>query len=296
MEVMHLFLIAGISVWSTLAGSFDINTLEKPQLSGPSVALEGSVVEYFCEMPSLPPDVSVILTLYLKRNMNKAIGEHTVNFGENGTFPLFVTKRLDGQLICEASGNNNTQIEKTFSNSLELKVISPVEGASITLHPSTDDLWEGQSLTLYCNITKGTHVSYDWLVNGKSVHTGSSLTIQSLSVQHTGDYQCVASNQVNDTMVFNSSSDVKSVQVKEYMSKPEISMDVMKIEVGIFISVKCQSDKGTQPKTFSLFNDKKVINTKTTEGLQVDFNVSIELNKDMGGVQCNASNEGTDAK
>nr|XP_055040092.1 synaptogyrin-2b isoform X2 [Misgurnus anguillicaudatus] len=291
MEVMHLFLI-GISVWSTLAGAFDINILEKPQLFGPSRALEGSIVEYFCEVPMIPPDVSVLLTLYMERNMNKLIGEHTVNYGENVTFPVRVTKAYDGQFICEASGNNNTLIGKTFSNSLELKVISPVDGASITSHPSTDDLWEGQSLTLYCNITKGTHVSYDWLVNGKSVHTGSSLTIQSLSVQHTGDYQCVASNQVNDTMVFNSSSDVTSVWVKEYISKPEISMDVMKIGVGIFIILKCRSDKGTQPKTFSLFNDTKVINTKTTEGLQVDFNVSIELNRDMGWVRCNASNDG----
>ncbi|XP_065115304.1 cell adhesion molecule CEACAM1 [Paramisgurnus dabryanus] len=290
MKAMHLFLI-GISVWSAMAGAFDNNTLEKPQLSGPSRALEGSIVEYFCKMPSIPPGLSVLLTLY-ERNMNKFIGEYTVNHGQSAKFTLVISKAHDGHLICEASGNNNTQIEKTFSNSLELKVISPVEGASITSHPSTDDLWEGQSLTLYCNITKGTHVSYDWLVNGKSVHTGSSLTIQSLSVQQTGDYQCVASNKLNNKKIYKSSSNVTFVWVKEYMSKPEISIDVMKIGVGIFIIVKCRSDKGTPTKTFSLFNDREVINTKTTEGLQVDFNVSIELNRDMGWVRCNASNDG----
>lgn len=93
----------------------------------------------------------------------------------------------------------------------------PVEGAVMVSDASTDDVWEGQSLTLRCNITKGTHVSYDWLQNGTPLHTGhhaSTLTIHFLSARHTGDYQCVASNPLNDTTVFNSSSDVISVQVK----------------------------------------------------------------------------------
>lgn len=97
-------------------------------------------------------------------------------------------------------------------------VSAPVEGATIVSHPSSDDVWEGQTLTLQCNITKGTHVSYDWLQNGTPLHTGlhtSRLIIPSLSVRrHAGDYQCVASNRLNDTTVYNSTSNVMSVQVK----------------------------------------------------------------------------------
>lgn len=98
-----------------------------------------------------------------------------------------------------------------------LCVSAPVEGAMIVSHLSSDDLWVGRTLTLQCDITRGTHISYDWLKDGTPLHSSfrtSRLTIPSLSLHHTGDYQCVASNRLNDTTVYNSSSDVISVQVK----------------------------------------------------------------------------------
>ncbi|XP_057217767.1 B-cell receptor CD22 isoform X1 [Triplophysa rosa] len=292
MQTLLLILLAGFSVWCPVAGV----RLDKPHLSGPSAALEGSVEIFTCKMAWIPSNVSVVLKLYVERNLNKFISEHIVNYEEPAVFPLLVTEKHDGRLICEASGNNNTEIESTFSDSLDFQVISPVEGATIVSHPSSDDLWVGQTLTLRCDITRGTHVSYDWLQNGTPLHSGlraSRLTIPSLSVHHTGDYQCVASNRLNDTAVYNSSSDVMSVQVKEHVSKPEISLDVLKSAAGdLSVIVRCRCDTGTPLNTFSLLNDTNIIVTETTDRLQAFFTVSVQLNRDMGWVRCNASNHG----
>lgn len=75
-------------------------------------------------MPQIPSNMSVLLKLYEERNLNKVIGEHTINFEEPAIFPVLVSEKHDGRLICEASGSNNTEIESTFSDSLEFKVIS----------------------------------------------------------------------------------------------------------------------------------------------------------------------------
>ncbi|XP_056590475.1 cell adhesion molecule DSCAML1 isoform X2 [Triplophysa dalaica] len=287
-----LLILIGVSVWCPVAGV----RLDKPHLSGPSTALEGSVEDFTCKMPWTPTNVSVVLKLYAEGNLNKSIGYHTVLFEELAVFPLVVNEKHDGRLICEASGNNNTEIEHTFSDSLDLQVISPVEGATIVSHLSSNDLWVGRTLTLRCDITRGTHVSYDWLKDGSPLHSSlrtSRLTIPSLSLHHTGDYQCVASNRLNDTTVYNSSSDVISVQVKEHISKPEISLDVVKSAAGDLTAiVRCRCDTGTPLNTFSLLNDTDIIAVETTDRLQALFNVSIQLNRDMGWVRCNASNHG----
>ncbi|XP_051769166.1 hemicentin-1 isoform X2 [Ctenopharyngodon idella] len=296
MESMHVSLILiGISVLYPGTGS--LHKLDQPVLLGPSVATEGSVVEFYCEIPGKPATLSVLYELYLETNQSKVIGEHTSNSEEIAIFPLVITTQHDGRLICKASGHNNTDIESSFSVGLDLKVIIPVEGARIISHPSSNDIWEGQTLTLQCTKTKGTYVSYQWFRNEKPVEmaydrTDDTLIIHKLSARNTGQYMCVASNQYNDTAIFNS-SDGLFVQVKEYVSKPEISVDVVKLKDGGFKAViSCRSEKGTPLNTFSLLNNTDVIATETSDRTSVLFSVPVELNRYMGHVRCNASNEG----
>ncbi|ROL43741.1 Fc receptor-like protein 5 [Anabarilius grahami] len=296
MESMHVSLILiGIFVLYPRTGA--LLKLDKPVLFGPSVATEGSVVDFYCEIPGKPATLPVLYELYVETNQNKVIGGHSSLSGEIATFPLVINTQHDGQLICKASGNN-TDIESSFSEGLDLKVIVPVEGVTIISHPSSNNVWEGQTLTLQCKKTKGTYVFYNWFWNERPVEmaydrTDDTLIIHRLSARNTGHYMCVASNRFNDTMTFNSSSDVLSVQVKEYVSKPEISVDVVKLKDGGFKAIiSCRSEKGTPLNTFSLLNNTDIITTETSDSTSMLFSVPLELNRYMGHVSCNASNEG----
>ncbi len=89
----------------------------------------------------------------------------------------------------------------------------PVKELTIISHPFIENIWEGETLTLQCSKTKGTYVSYDWFRNDAPVQmpydrNNDTLTIHRVSAQNTGDYKCVASNQFNETTIFNSSIDV----------------------------------------------------------------------------------------
>ncbi|XP_056097757.1 Fc receptor-like protein 5 [Rhinichthys klamathensis goyatoka] len=221
------------------------------------------------------------------------IAEYSSLSGEIAAFPLFIKSRNDGRLVCKASRHNNTDIQSSLSQGLDLKVIVPVEDVTIAPHPASETVWEGQTLSLQCRESRGTYVSYEWLRNERPYDTtGDTLIIHRLSVQHTGNYTCVASNRFNDTMTF-SCSDVISVQVKEYVSKPEISLEVVKLgDAGFRAIVTCRSLKGSPLITFSLLNDTDVITKNTTEGTSAIFHVPVELNRVTGRVRCNASNEG----
>ncbi|XP_051532169.1 Fc receptor-like protein 5 isoform X2 [Myxocyprinus asiaticus] len=297
--ILTLILI-GSSISYPRTGAVGTYKLKNPVLIGPSTAMEYSYVTFFCAVPEIPEELGVSYTLYLyQANLKKNLGEYSALSGQEAVFNFPVTIAQDSVLICEASGHNNTDIESTLSNILRLKVISPVEKVSIISHPSTDDLWEGQNLMLHCNITKGTYVLYDWLRNGMEIQmpydrTADSLTIHRLSGQHTGNYTCVASNQYNNTMIFSAISDIIHVHVKEHLSKPEISLNIVKLAFGEFKAIiTCRSEKGTPPNTFRLLNNTKIIATETTHRTSAIFSVPIELNQNMGWVRCNASNEGS---
>ncbi|XP_051966981.1 Fc receptor-like protein 3 [Xyrauchen texanus] len=280
-----------------LIGAVGTYKLEKPVLIGPSTAIKDSYETFICGIPEIPVDVAVLYTLY-HANFEDNLGDYSALVGQEAVFLVKVTIAHDGAFSCEASGHNNTDIKSTISNKLNLKIIDPVENVSITSHPSSDDLWEGQNLLLQCIITKGTYVSYDWLRNGMKIpmpydRTADSLTIHRLSGQHTGTYTCVASNQYNSTMIFNISSGIIHVHVKEHLSKPAISLDIVKLDLGEFkANITCRSEKGTPPNTFRLVNNTKIIASETTHRTSATFSEPIELNQNMGWVRCNASNEG----
>ncbi|XP_073682398.1 uncharacterized protein [Garra rufa] len=297
MDSIHLTLILiGISVFFPRKGALE--KLDEPVLFGPSAALDGSFVDFYCEIPGKPLNLSVEYELYVEMNPGKVIGTLSSLSGQMATFPLKISTQHEGRLICKASGHNDTDIESSFSEGWDFRVIVPVEGVRIISHPSNKNIWEGQTLTLQCNKTKGTYVSYDWFWNDAPVQmpydsSDNTLIIHRVSAKNTGKYICVGSNQFNDTMIFNSSSDILTVDVKEYVSKPEISIEVVKLDDGGYKAViTCQSKKGTPLNTFSLLNYTDLMITETTDRTSVFFNVPIELNRYMGQMRCNASNEG----
>lgn len=111
------------SVFNTFSVADALQKLDKPVLFGPSAALENSVVDFSCEIPKKPSGLSVHYELYVESNLGKMIGEYSSLSGELATFSQYIRKKHDGRLICKASGHNNTDIESSFSDGWDFRVI-----------------------------------------------------------------------------------------------------------------------------------------------------------------------------
>ncbi|XP_043108826.1 uncharacterized protein si:dkey-93h22.7 isoform X2 [Puntigrus tetrazona] len=216
METWRLALIlTAISLSHPRTGALE--KLAEPDLTGPSSALAGSVVEFYCELPGKPVNLSVQYELYVESDPGRLIGEYSSLSENPATFFHVITQKHDGRIICKVSGHNNTDIESSFSKGLDFRVIVPVELESILSRLSLWSVWEGQTLTLQCKKSRGTYVSYDWFWNDAPVRTPydrneDTLTIHRVSEQNAGDYKCVASNH-NDTATFTSSANL-TVHIK----------------------------------------------------------------------------------
>ncbi|XP_047666094.1 low affinity immunoglobulin gamma Fc region receptor III-A isoform X2 [Tachysurus fulvidraco] len=169
----------------------------------------------------------------------------------------------------------------------------PVNGTHIISSPSSsEDFWEKDNLTLKCNIASGTYVSYEWFLNDSLIHNDSNvLHISSLSNKHNGKYVCVAKNYLNETFYYSSTSKERNVHVKEHLSKPEISIEVIKNTDGnISARVKCHVTKGSPPINFILFKNNHIVHAVTSPHMDALFTLPIALDQDMGTVYCQANN------
>ncbi|XP_030627686.1 Fc receptor-like protein 3 [Chanos chanos] len=293
MVPMFLFIMGFCTL---VPGSYALH-LSKPVLQGPSHAPEKSIIEYFCEVPDKPENLTILYELFTENNKDRPTGEYTSTHSEKANFPLKTKLSYEGPIVCKASGFNNSDIVPAYSNSIDFRIFYPVSEAIIS---SPEELWEGQDLILVCNITAGTHVSYNWRINNVAVgvpydRTVNTLTIKNVAVHDAGNYTCEASNRFNETETFTSQSNAKDIVVKEYLSKPEISFSIVKDET-ITAQVTCQSFKGTPPINFTLYNDSVVLSRETTDSLKHTFSVAISLNQYMGTVHCHVSNEGNEAQ
>ena len=92
----------------------------------------------------------------------------------------------------------------------------PVSGVSILSKPSPPVVSEGSSLTLYCEVQKGSNLSYTWYHNRLEVKapsvmyllSGNSLVVDKLTQRHAGSYTCTAWNYIGVKPRTSSSSDV----------------------------------------------------------------------------------------
>ncbi|XP_043108828.1 uncharacterized protein si:dkey-93h22.7 isoform X4 [Puntigrus tetrazona] len=124
METWRLALIlTAISLSHPRTGALE--KLAEPDLTGPSSALAGSVVEFYCELPGKPVNLSVQYELYVESDPGRLIGEYSSLSENPATFFHVITQKHDGRIICKVSGHNNTDIESSFSKGLDFRVIAP---------------------------------------------------------------------------------------------------------------------------------------------------------------------------
>ncbi|XP_062412149.1 Fc receptor-like protein 3 isoform X1 [Sardina pilchardus] len=169
----------------------------------------------------------------------------------------------------------------------------PVAGVYILSDPPSKEIFEGMTLRLVCNITKGSHVSYKWFFNGKPLGDATppnTLTIHNTTVNDSGGYVCIGSSTVNNISV-NLSNSSKTITIKEIVSVPSVSFTVVKESSGNFSArITCRSFRGTPPITFTLLNNSQKIGDNITKHLSLTFIVPIYLDQHMGTFICQAWN------
>ncbi|KAM3624175.1 uncharacterized protein V6R79_020294 [Siganus canaliculatus] len=218
----------------------------QPRLWGPSEALVTKFVEFYCELLIYPQNETILLQLYKDSNRVKPLAEYTSLDGEAASFPLIAKPRHEGDLVCVAKAQNNSNIEPTASFAHYLKVITKVQGAAIEIVTGSVEMFEGATLELNCTITDGNYVSYKWLLNNKDVHYNEHLMISRTTPADSGSYVCVATNSFNKTENFTAmslpvnitvkgqhspaviSEDSEDLSSSEVVSQPNISVNVLK--------------------------------------------------------------------
>ncbi|XP_066560620.1 Fc receptor-like protein 3 isoform X3 [Amia ocellicauda] len=268
------------------------SVLQKPTLTGPDAALLGINTYFQCVAPAIPETIVYVLW---RGNREEQVGiQKSVN-NEPARFTLPVTRRSNGNYSCEAKVEDSNTIRPQLSNSIQFKVIVPPVGTYIATDAKNDALvlFEGDQLTLHCEVVNGTHLSYDWFFNMQPVlhkFIRNRLLIDHVKTNQSGDYYCVARNQVNETNKYNTASNTVTVTIKVRVSKPDISYTVTKENLIYQAHILCKSVRGTPPVTFILVKFNRSLQNKSTEALNSTFTVQIALNQHMGDFHCRADN------
>ncbi|XP_071245815.1 Fc receptor-like protein 5 isoform X4 [Salvelinus alpinus] len=267
--------------------------LPSPILIGPDKAYLNSKVVFQCRSPGSPPPNTYEL---LKDGNHLVATSNDLQDDQSAMFFLKISVTSEGSYHCRVTAGGNMGL----SGTVRLQVVIPVSGTMVTSDPDPPILYEGLRLTLTCDVTKGSHLSYTWFYNRQEVTSsptspltplllwpvGNTLVVERVTTKHAGNYSCIAGTRMQTNSRFSSSREV-TVRIKVYLSVPQISFTISKEGLSYHGNVTCRSSRGTPPVTFYLFlDDKEVGSDVATESLVAWFPVAMVPGRDMGAVRC----------
>ncbi|XP_064857249.1 Fc receptor-like protein 5 isoform X3 [Oncorhynchus nerka] len=274
------------------------SSLPSPILIGPDKAYLNSKVVFQCRSPGSPPPNTYEL---LKDGNHLVATSNDLQDDQSATFFLKISVTSEGSYHCRVTAGGNMGL----SGTVRLQVVIPVSGTMVTSDPDPPILYEGLRLTLTCDVTKGSHLSYTWFYNRQEVTSsptspltplllwpvGNTLVVERVTAKHAGNYSCIAGTRMQTNSRFSSSREV-TVRVKAYLSVPQISFTISKEGSSYRSNVTCRSSRGTPPVTFYLFlDDKEVGSDVATESLVAWFPVAMVPGRDMGTVRCTVESD-----
>ncbi|XP_036803945.1 Fc receptor-like protein 5 isoform X1 [Oncorhynchus mykiss] len=274
------------------------SSLPSPILIGPDKAYLNSKVVFQCRSPGSPPPNTYEL---LKDGNHLVATSNDLQDDQSATFFLKISVTSEGSYHCRVTAGGNMGL----SGTVRLQVVIPVSGTMVTSDPDPPILYEGLRLTLTCDVTKGSHLSYTWFYNRQEVTSsptspltplllwpvGNTLVVERVTAKHAGNYSCIAGTRMQTNSRFSSSREV-TVRVKAYLSVPQISFTISKKGLSYRGNVTCRSSRGTPPVTFYLFlDDKEVGSDVATESLVAWFPVAMVPGRDMGTVRCTVESD-----
>ncbi|KAJ7416520.1 Fc receptor-like protein 4 [Willisornis vidua] len=179
-----------------------------PVLEGPSKPTEGSALNLNCiSTPSPLRPQAPLLHLFYRDGV--LVGGPQVS---SQLWLPAVGVSHSGNYTCEVRSEVGT-VRKSSSR-LRVSVRMPVANATITPGPPSLQVWVGDPVTLHCSVQVGSApVTFTWLWDGKEVSQGPLLALGNVELGHSGNYQCVATNQLDGHRVFQSLSPALNLTV-----------------------------------------------------------------------------------
>ncbi|XP_043570781.1 Fc receptor-like protein 5 isoform X5 [Chiloscyllium plagiosum] len=193
--------------------------LSNPTLQGPEKVKLNETETISCIASS--EKLSILYSLYRGKTL---VQVQNVSTSEPANFSVSFHSQTDGGTYkCKVESDDAMQTK--YSNSINIIVLAPVLGVSITSVPDPPVLKVHDKLTLNCLVKQGSGVTYQWYFNKQELLSNSSVKINqsSLVIDHVdlkdaGDYQCKANNQFNMT-TFSIASNSTEVIVKDLSVK-----------------------------------------------------------------------------
>ncbi|XP_041510774.1 carcinoembryonic antigen-related cell adhesion molecule 5-like isoform X2 [Microtus oregoni] len=208
---------------------------------------------------------------------------------DNSTLSIDPVKREDsGEYQCEVSN----PVSSERSDSIQLDIIEPVTTPFIQVGNTT--VKELDSVSLTCS-SNDTGISIHWLFNGQSLELtdrmklsldNSTLSIDPVKREDSGEYQCEVSNPVSSER-----SDSIYLAIIEPVTTPFIQVGNTTVKVLDSVSLNCSSNN-TGISIHWLFNGQSLELTDRMKLSLDNSTLSIDPVKreDSGEYQCEVSN------
>ncbi|GCC25245.1 hypothetical protein chiPu_0003653 [Chiloscyllium punctatum] len=266
--------------------------LSNPTLQGPEKVKLNETETISCIASS--EKLSILYSLYRGKTL---VQVQNISTSEPANFSVSFHSQTDGGTYkCKVESDDAMQTK--YSNSINIIVLAPVLGVSITSVPDPPVLKVHDKLTLNCLVKQGSGVTYQWYFNKQELLSNSSIKINqsSLVIDHvdlkdTGDYQCKANNQFNMT-TFSIASNSTEVIVKVPASNPDILADVNFVNKdGMYLTIRCLSHEGTLPIVYTLYKNTSFVSDYYAESHREGQFIVLESYTDkLGTFKCKATN------
>ncbi|MEQ2241217.1 hypothetical protein ILYODFUR_023102, partial [Ilyodon furcidens] len=164
------------------------------------------------------------------------------------------------------------------------EVYAPVS-PSVSVN-SSGDIFEGKPATLRCRSQANPPAYYTWYRKTKTsalqpVSEDSQLFLSSIQLSDSGDYCCVAKNQLGE-----SQSKYLNVDVKYAPKRADVSQSHREVVEGISVNLTCSSDGNPAPN-YSWYKDNQMM----LQGQQGVYQLTSVRSEDSGIYHCQAENQ-----
>uniref|UniRef100_A0A8C4Y8Q1 Platelet and endothelial cell adhesion molecule 1 n=1 Tax=Gopherus evgoodei TaxID=1825980 RepID=A0A8C4Y8Q1_9SAUR len=235
---------------------------------------EGDRIDIVCTTILARPYEIEILIQKDRRILNSTQGQNSV------TYSAIATVEHNGNYTCKVELG---RVSKTTSMNI---VVSELFAKPI-LTPSSTDLDENKSLSLWCHINGSPKANFSIVKrppeNGILLKTSSNITIQA-QVNDTGSYVCRA--EIKGII-----KESNPVQITVYEPVLSVANSSMEMVLGETLLLRCQSMFGTPPINYTLFRGNRLIDTITVyNNTYAEFRDRQTKLNNLREYRCEASN------
>ncbi|XP_054103329.2 Fc receptor-like protein 5 [Callithrix jacchus] len=253
--------------------------------SAENLNFEGAKATLHCEAQrgSLP-------ILYQFYHEDVILESRSAHYAGGVAINFCLTAEHSGNYYCTADNGRGPQ----RSEAVKLFITVPVSRPVLTLSSAEALTFEGATVTLHCEVQKGSpRILYQFY--HEDVPLGSSSTPSvggvsfsfSLTSGHSGNYYCTADNGFGPQR-----SEAVSLFVTVPVSRPILTLRIPRAQavVGDLLELRCEALRGSPPILYQFYHDDVTLGSNSApSGGEASFNLSLTA-EHSGNYSCEANN------